>query len=260
MDSKIDKRGLSIIAILFILISQVEASAPQRVKYAVFLLWSAISLGVMVQLLELVFFNQSEPILQTALGLFFALAIHSYLIYRVAKGGHSALLLYFLMIVLGNWYAHPHLSFESDNPIDFGIQIFQLCLQLLAFYWLFSKTARSWFKKIELMRQDELKKPVRLIHPDGKLRSIYLGFNLLAFLLTALWAISERLWRPLGFALLALFIARLLSNSALVEGNHFYGAVASLLYLCTMIIFGLHGNGWLINALEQQGYRRIEED
>ena len=242
-----------------ITLPQTEINRPEKVVYAVGLLWLSIGFNVITQFRDVVSIEQADLKFSAILGSFSALLIHSYVVLRIAKGGVLALWLYVLLSILSYFILFFYFTFDGYTPLDIGLQIAQAAFEVIAFFYLFGEPSRRWFTQVRHSRKMQQKLPIRLIHKDGNLRIIRTTFCWSAFLLTPLWAVSERLWRPLGFSLMSYLMVKICNDASHIEGNSGYPVIASLMYFVTMIIFGLHGSEWLIYSLEERGYSRIQE-
>ncbi len=76
------------------------------------------------------------------------------------------------------------------------------------------------------------------------------GFNLWAFLFTALWALWHRMWLE---ALVLVLVALALSGFAALFGAG--ETVSAILSLVFMLLVGFHANDWRRAALGRRGYR-----
>lgn len=75
------------------------------------------------------------------------------------------------------------------------------------------------------------------------------GFNIGAFLFTALWALSNRLWIPAICIVLAFFVLIQLGV------HHFISSMSvGVLQLFMQIYIGFAANDWLRKGLEKRGY------
>ena len=232
---------------------------PKKVRYSQYLLWSALALGLSTQLLDFDNLKFSAASFDFSAFLVLALALHAYLIVGISRGRNSARWIYFLFFIGGLFFAPPNLTELRDEPLTAVAGIAQICLKALAFLWLFTKPGKHWFEPASVESEVSVKRRIRLFHRDGKFRIVRTGFCWFGFLFTALWAISEGIWRPFGFALLAVLTTRICYHAFYQYGIPVYGIVALSAYPMTMIVFGLYGNKWLINILLKRGYL-VSED
>jgi hypothetical protein len=95
---------------------------------------------------------------------------------------------------------------------------------------------------------------ILLVHRGGKTRTVRLGFSWFAFLLPMLWAISEGLWRPFGFALLGGALAKFSVDVYRSSGASTWVIAGLLGYAVLMLLFGWFGKKWLVADLLKHGY------
>jgi hypothetical protein len=93
-----------------------------------------------------------------------------------------------------------------------------------------------------------------LTHRGGKTRTVRPGFSWFAFLLPMLWAISEGLWRPFGFALLGGAFTKFSIDAYRSSGAALVAIVGLLGYAVLMFLFGWFGKKWLVADLLKHGY------
>jgi len=100
-----------------------------------------------------------------------------------------------------------------------------------------------------------------LEHPDGTLQAVKDGFSWPGFFFSGLWLLWHRIW---GLGSAALIIGLLVypifpSPRGYIMGipyGHRFGA-AEIINIFIMVITGIQGNAWQLDALRKRGFKRV---
>lgn len=92
-------------------------------------------------------------------------------------------------------------------------------------------------------------------HPSGDIAAIPDGWNWMAFLFGALWALFHSMW-SLGFGVIAGTLAFNLVATWLIGPGAIIFVLLVSIAICS--IFGQSGNEWLAKKLHAAGYELVE--